>query len=159
CDVHRGGVGVFFHLPHGHSTGFSRVGWYVLSTNSTLPTEISSTTGAIMYRLLAITFLLAGCKPSYEDFAETFPDEICSWADTCTNVPDPAEDAYDCEGEVLDGVESLNGDDACEYDADAAKACLELLEIAECEDEAALYGDCGDVFTGDDCELDLTTLL
>jgi hypothetical protein len=116
-----------------------------------------------MCRSLPLALLLIGCAPSYEEFAETFPTEACDWVEACTDIDDPlpgeTADVYECDDEVLDALESLNSDEACTYDAEAAQACLELLETAVCDDEAALINDCSDVFTGDDCELDLTTLL
>lgn len=116
-----------------------------------------------MSRVLSLAFLLAGCAPSYDEFAETFPVEACDWVEECASLDDPlpgeTEDVYDCDAEVTDALDSLNADEACTYDASAAAACLELLETAECENESALLNDCSDVFTGDDCDLDLTTLL
>ncbi|MFT5681267.1 MAG: hypothetical protein ACI8RZ_002173 [Myxococcota bacterium] len=116
-----------------------------------------------MYRYLSIVVLLVGCNPSYEDFADTFPTDACDWVEECTNADDPlpgeTDDVYECDAEVLDAVDSLNEDENCEYDAEAAKLCLELLETAVCDDEAELINDCSDVFTGEDCDLDLSTLL
>lgn len=115
-----------------------------------------------MYCALILPLFLIACDPSYEEFAETFPDQLCDWTDECTSIDGlPGEVAVDdgCSDEALDAIDSLYSDDSCTYDAEAAAGCLETVESAECEDEAALANDCGDVFVGDDCELDLTTLL
>jgi len=102
-----------------------------------------------------------GCSPSYDTFVEEFPVAACTWGGDCAEGAAPGDqpDVYDCEGELAEAVESLNSDEACEYDKKTAAECLDLLENGECSEEGDIYGSCERVFTGDDCELDMAVLL
>jgi len=116
--------------------------------------------------LTALSLLCAaiatGCNPSYDDFLEEFPTSACTWGGDCVDEQLPGDGgpgAYDCEGELAEAVESLNSDEACEYDKKTAAECLDLLENGDCSEEGDVYGSCERVFTGDDCELDMAVLL
>jgi len=112
--------------------------------------------------ILATAALTTGCSPSYDTFLDEFPVAACTWGGDCVDEQLPGDDGpevYDCEGELAEAIESLNSDEACEYDKKTAAECLDLLENGDCSEEGEIYGSCERVFTGDDCELDMAVLL
>lgn len=121
--------------------------------------------------LTALSVLLTACGTDYEDFAAEYPADMCAWIDECafSNVDadieaprSPGGDGPDtssvCVDQLKAEVEDANANTKCEYEAGVARQCLAALE-GTCEERTAIYYECGGVYSGDECESDLSASL
>lgn len=117
-----------------------------------------------MFRLLPVVFL-AACSTTPDQFTESFPAPFCEYAVPCIDELPPGSDTGEvstasCESEVTDSLATLAKDEACTFDAEAADACTAALEAASsCSDAEAVRDACENIYTGDDCDVQLYTLL
>ncbi len=103
----------------------------------------------------AVVFLplLVACGVSRDKFATQFPEKFCALEMECSSSGSDSgfslfETQEDCEGFVGLFV-ALSAD--CDYDKAAAKACLDALDEATCDDDG-FNSECDNVFTGGSCE-------
>jgi hypothetical protein len=93
-----------------------------------------------MRLICLLPVLMCACTLSEDHFGDEVADRWCARQKACD------EDAFfaqwllgtpDCRADVSDQVDDFrygNGDAACSYDADLAKACVALVEDAACDD-------------------------
>ena len=73
---------------------------------------------------------------SYEEFCDAYAEESCIWIiDDCEALDFMSQ--TDCERMLL---QQLQADDCEQYDAAAARACLDAILTAECNDDG-LFGE------------------
>lgn len=98
--------------------------------------------------ILVAGALLSACSISSDKFDEKYEDGYCDWAVDCEIFEDTAT-CQDLVGEV--------DTSDCEYDADAAKTCLQNLKDGTCPDSDSQFvpSGCETVYTcegGDDSD-------
>lgn len=112
----------------------------------------------------ALLLALAACTPSVEQFETEFTPTFCTYAVECVEELPPGTDTGEtstasCEAEITDLIDGLKKDENCTYDGEAAQTCLDSLDGAECSGAENVRDACENIFTGDDCDLNLTALL
>lgn len=96
--------------------------------------------------------LLGGCGLSASKFSEQYVDGYCTKAVVCGNL-NVWDSFEDCVATV--GAEQPAASDTCTFDKDQAKACLDEVETATC-DNLAVLASCAAAFSGD-CGTTTTT--
>lgn len=94
--------------------------------------------------LIGATLVLGACGLSQDKFEEDFAATFCEKNNTCLEAAELP--TIDCDADVeVDDVEEVE----CDYDAAAAKDCLDQLDTAECSELGFLEvpSVCADVCT------------
>jgi hypothetical protein len=104
---------------------------------------------------LLVCFVLAACgggSVSEDKFLDKLGKKSCQLAFDCADEAgtDPKfNDVGECE-EFWAGITQPQGGEAdCEYDGDAASACLDAIDEIQCDDENVDIPECEDVYSKD----------
>ena len=101
---------------------------------------------------ILIATLLA-CGPSPDTFAEDFPVAYCDYSAACLTGEAGAQGSGLCMDAVDLVIGELSGDPDCDYQRDAARDCMDMLELGECSEAADMLDVCSDVYQGGGCSL------
>lgn len=114
---------------------------------------------------LLSSLLVVACGPDPDAFADAFPEAMCDWTAECAweqvdadgELPPAVNDRADgvCTDEMAELLDLAASDPACTYDPGQARQCLSALQ-GPCEERTAVYYECKRVYSGDDCEVELT---
>lgn len=119
------------------------------------------------FLLPSLLLVLTGCATTESQFQGDFPAKFCAFAVPCINdaAPGASADTADvtessCTTEMTDYVDTLNSDEGCTFDSDAAEKCLAAVDAAaSCGDAENVRDECEGVFSGDSCDLHLDAFL
>ena len=75
--------------------------------------------------------LLTACSLSDEKFQEDYPDQVCTYYQSCD--PPYFPDQANCVDEQQQDLPEV---DTCTFDKDTAKACLDALSGLQCDGAA-----------------------